>query len=72
MTKIDFADKLFITVSDHGMRLLNLTLSGVTSIKELMQHLSEMLHQYRGKLLTLELRNSTQGWSRENQMLLSA
>lgn len=72
MSNIKFSDKLFITVSDHGMQLLNLTLSGISSLKELMQHLGEMLHQYRGKLLTLELRNSTQGWSRENQMLLAA
>ena len=72
MSNIKFSDKLFITVSDHGLQLLNLTLSGISSLKELMQHLGEMLHQYRGKLLTLELRNSTQGWSRENQMLLAA
>lgn len=72
MINISFSDTLFITVSDHGMRLLNLTLSGISSLKELMQHLGEMLHQYRGRLLTLELRNSTQGWSRENQMLLAA
>ncbi|MCM1310428.1 MAG: hypothetical protein NC301_05315 [Bacteroides sp.] len=72
MTKINLSDKLFVTVSDHGLRLLNITLSGFSSLKELMQHLAEMLHQYRGKLLTFELRNSTQGWSRENQLLLAA
>lgn len=72
MNKINISDKIFITVSDHGMRLVSLTLCGVASLKEVMQRLREMLHQYRGKLLTLELRNSTQGWSRENQLLLAA
>lgn len=72
MTEITFSDKIFVTVSDRGARLLNLSLSGITSLKELMQQLAEMLHQYRGKLLTLELRNSTQGWHRENQLLLAA
>lgn len=72
MNKINISDKLFVTVSDHGMQLITLTLSGVASLKEVMQRLQKMLHQYRGKLLTLELRNSTQGWRRENQMLFAA
>ncbi len=72
MAKISITDKLFVTVLDRGNRLLQLSISGVTSLKELMQHLHEMLHQYDGKLLTLQLRNSTQGWSRENQMLFAA
>lgn len=72
MKKISLSDKLFVTVTDHGMRLLTLTLSGFSSLKELMQHLNKMLHQYRGKLLTLELRNSTKGWSSENTFLFAA
>lgn len=72
MTKIDITDKLFVSVSDHGRRIVSLSLSGIASLKELMQQLNEMLHQYRGKLLTLELRNSTRGWRSENQMLLAA
>ncbi|MDE7334686.1 MAG: hypothetical protein K2N10_00045 [Muribaculaceae bacterium] len=72
MAKISITDKLFVTVLDRGNRLLQLSVSGITSLKELMQQLYEMLHQYNGKLLTLQLRNSTQGWSRENQMLFAA
>lgn len=72
MAKISITDKLFVTVLDRGNRLLQLSVSGVTSLKELMQQLHELLHQYDGKLLTLQLRNSTQGWSRENQMLFAA
>ncbi|MDE6514042.1 MAG: hypothetical protein K2L05_07670 [Muribaculaceae bacterium] len=72
MAKISITDKLFVTVLDRGNRLLQLSVSGITSLKELMQQLHEMLHQYDGKLLTLQLRNSTQGWSRENQMLFAA
>lgn len=72
MAKISCTDILFITVIDQGNSLLNLTLSGIGSTKELMQHLYKMLHRYQGRLLTLQLRNSTQGWSRENQMLFAA
>lgn len=72
MNKINISDKIFVSVFDHGKRLVALSLSGISSLKELMQHLSEMLHQYRGRLVTIELRNSTQGWHRENSVLLAA
>ncbi|MBD5178806.1 MAG: hypothetical protein HDR46_06830 [Bacteroides sp.] len=72
MAKISVTDILFVNVLDHGRSLLQLSVSGITSAKELMQQLREMLHQYNGKLLTLQLRNSTRGWSRENQMLFAA
>lgn len=72
MAKISFSDILFVTILDHGHSLLHLSISGITSAKELMQHLRGMLHQYNGRLLTLQLRNSTQGWSQENQMLFAA
>lgn len=72
MAKISYTDQLFVTVLDNGKRLLNISITGFNSAKELMQHLHEMLHLYTGRLLTLQLRNSTQGWSRENQMLFSA
>ena len=72
MAKISVTDILFVNVLDPGRSLLQLSVSGITSAKELMQQLREMLHQYNGKLLTLQLRNSTRGWSRENQMLFAA
>ncbi len=72
MTKIDITDKIFVSVSDRGRCIFNLTLSGITSLKQLMQQLNGLLHQYRGKLLTLELRNSTRGWRSENQLLIAA
>lgn len=71
MTKIDFSDIIFVTVMQQGRSLTQLTFSGIRSIKELMQRLRQSLHQYNG-LLTVQLRNSTQGWSRENQMLFAA
>ncbi|MDE6366555.1 MAG: hypothetical protein K2L33_03120 [Muribaculaceae bacterium] len=72
MANISYRDVIFVTVLDRGTSLLNLSVSGFNSAKELMQHLHGMLHQYAGRLLTLQLRNSTQGWSRENQMLFAA
>lgn len=71
MTKIDFSDIIFVTVLQQGRSLTQLRFSGISSLKELMQRLRQSLHQYTG-LLTIQLRNSTQGWSRENQMLFAA
>lgn len=72
MAKISYSDRLFISVICNGSTLLNVCLSGINSSKELMQHLHSVLHQYAGRLLTLQVRNSTQGWSRTDSMLLAA
>lgn len=71
MAKIDYTDILFVSVSQQGRSLAQMTISGIRSVKELMQRLRQTLHQYSG-LLTVQLRNSTQGWSRENQILFAA
>ncbi len=71
MTNINFSDVIFVSVFQQGQSLTQLTISGIRSLKELMQRLRQTLHQYNG-LLTIQLRNSTQGWSRENQMLFAA
>lgn len=72
MTNISFSDRLFVTVIVNGSRVLSTSLSGFSSLKELMQHLRKALHQFAGKLLTLQVRNSTRGWNSENQMLFAA
>lgn len=56
----------------RGISLLNMSLSGFASMKELMRHLSGLLRQYAGQLLTLQLRNSTKGWSHTGSMLFAA
>lgn len=72
MKKIAFTDRLFVNVVFNGCSLLNVCLSGFSSLKELMQHLHGVLHQYAGRLLTLQLRNSTRGWNSTGPMLFAA
>lgn len=72
MKKISYNDRLFVRVLLRGSSLVNLSLSGFNSARELMQHLHEVLHRYAGQLLTLELRNTTQGWTRTDTMLFAA
>lgn len=72
MKKIDFTDKIFVNVTAGGKLVGQMILSGLSSMKELMQRLRQTLHQYRGCLLNLELRNSTQGWSCDSPMWFAA
>lgn len=72
MKNIAENDKLFVTVMCNGRRLLNVSMSGFTSLKEVIKYLRSILSDYAGKLLTLQLRNSTQGWNRTDSMLFAA
>lgn len=66
------SDSIFVTVYHLGRRLLQLKLSGIKSQADLMADLREKLAQYTGKLLTLETRNASQGWSRTSPVLFAA
>lgn len=72
MKQISCNDRIFVNVMHNGKCLMNVCLSGFNSAKELMQHLHVMLHSYAGKLLTLQVRNSTRGWNRMDSMLFAA
>lgn len=72
MANISFNDSIFVSVMLRGTTLLNVRLTGFGSLRELMSHLHGCLRQYAGQLLTLEVRNSTKGWSRTDSMLLAA
>lgn len=72
MKQISKTDRLFLTVMFNGRSLLNVSVSGFTSMKEIIKYLHQTLSDYAGKLLTLQLRNSTQGWNRTDAMLLAA
>lgn len=65
-------DSIFVTVYHLGRRLLQLRLSGINSQADLMADLRNKLREYTGKLLTLETRNATQGWSRKSPVLFAA
>ena len=65
-------DSIFVTVYHLGRRLLQLRLSGINSQADLMADLRNKLREYTGKLLTLETRNATQGWSRTSPVLFAA
>lgn len=66
------SDSIFVTVYHLGRRLLQIKLSGIKSQADLIADLRERLTGYAGKLLTLETRNASQGWSRTLPVLFAA
>ncbi len=72
MKHISTSDKLFVTVICNGHRLLNISISGFNSMKEVIKYLRSILRDYAGKLLTLQLRNSTRGWNQTDSMLFAS
>ncbi len=62
MKAININDVIFATVSQHGCVLASLTLSGVTSLSDVMKHLRASVSGVVG-MVTLQLRNMSQGWS---------
>ena len=65
------SDSIFVTVYHLGRRLLQIKLSGIKSQADLIADLRERLTGYAGKLLTLETRNASQGWSRTLPVLFA-
>lgn len=72
MANISYSDSLFVTVLLRGASLLNVSLSGFNSLGELLKHLHGLLARYAGQILTLEVRNSTRGWSKTQPLLFAA
>ena len=66
MTTFLASDKIFATISQRGRIISNINLSGVTSIRDI---ISKFLDQVTG-LVTIKLRNYTQGWQRNHIVML--
>lgn len=68
MKKINLNDILFATLTRRGRVLASLTISGVTSIADVIRRLRRMVDAGSG-LVTFCLRNMTQGWSQQSSFM---
>lgn len=68
MKKISFNDILFATLTRQGRVLASLTISGVTSIADVIRRLRRMVDAGSG-LVVFSLRNMTQGWSQQSSFM---
>lgn len=70
MATINPSDIIFATIKQHGRILHTLQFSGVLSFSELMKQILNALSSVKG-LITLNLRNGSQGWSQQRAIMLS-
>ncbi len=69
MATIHSTDIVYATVSQRGKTLTSITLSGMTSIAQIITHIRSIVKDSIG-IFTLSLRNSTQGWLQERNIIL--
>lgn len=71
MKKIYNTDILFVTISRFGSIVMNFRLCGLNSMAEVLKAVRVKTSGYAG-LVTVNLRNQTQGWCHTNALLLAA
>lgn len=67
MATFKSSDRIFATIVQRGRVILNLNISGITSITDIITTLSGQL---KG-LVTINLRNYTQGWQSNHCVMLA-
>lgn len=70
MATFNTSDIIFATVTQHGQTILSLQMSGLSSFAELLKKLRNAIINPIG-LVTLKLRNSSQGWAQQHTMILT-
>lgn len=68
MATITCTDTIFATVKLRGVTLASFTLRGMSSFSDVVRHVRSSVGDVAG-LATLQLRNSSQGWSRSSALL---
>lgn len=70
MATIDLHDEVFATLTQRGKVIATMKLSGVTSIAMILHRLRQLASKCVG-LVTLNVRNSSQGWLHSCPIMLS-
>lgn len=70
MATINPTDLLYATVSGAGVSTISSQLMGMTSIADVFKSIRNLASGING-LVTLKLRNRSQGWNREFSLMLS-
>lgn len=70
MKTIKTTDTLFATIIHRGVTIISTRISGVDSISDVIKALRNSIGQVAG-LVTLRLRNATEGWSADKPLILA-
>lgn len=69
MEIINHTDRLFVTVSHGGTNIFSLETSGISTLGEVYKKVKNNANIDAG-IVTLSLRNSTQGWIQQHNIVL--
>lgn len=61
-------DLLYITALNSGMTLLSTQLIGMASLNDILRIIRDRIETIKG-IITLRIRNSTQGWARQHTIV---
>ncbi len=70
MGTINSSDVIFATVMQQGQTIMSMQMSGMSSFSDVMKKIRNTLAKPIG-LVTLILRNSSQGWARQSALMLN-
>ncbi len=70
MSTISISDVIFASIIKQGRHIATFRLSGLSSFKDAIHQLRCIVNSSLG-LVTVNFRNSTQGWSRNQSMMLT-
>lgn len=71
MNTVISSDTIFATVTNHGKIIFKATLGGMTSIEDIVRSVNRSIRGIAAGMVTVILRNSSQGWAMRRQMRLS-
>lgn len=72
MKTVSFSDTIFATVNLCGRVIFNSSINGMNSIEEIMRFISNSVRGAARGLVTVMLRNGSQGWSMRRTIRLNA
>lgn len=70
LNSINSTDRLYLTVMTGRKTLASLNISGVNNMNDIFRYVLDNTQGQKG-LLTLYLRNSTQGWVQQHSMVVN-
>ncbi len=70
-TTILHDDIIFASVSQRGNTIISLKVTGLTSVKEILEYINRTISGCVGMMI-LKLRNRTQGWSLSQPIMMAS
>lgn len=72
MKTISFSDTIFATVNICGRVIYNSSIEGMNSIEEIIRYISNSVRGIARGMVTVLLRNGSQGWTMRRNIRLNA